>query len=235
MATKKTTVKKPLKKAQTGGYTSPYGGTGANKPKSNKSAMIAGVIGSAVSAAAAAIAKRKKSPQALVDQYMQKADKAKAKGKEERYKRFAKKAARKSNMIDQTNANVERKFSEENLTDQKKYGGTKKKLVKAQTGKAVKPVVKDTTTKKSDLERMREIDMMGPRYFEEYRKLIKPAPKEKKEPVIAKKGGSTGDKKWIQKAINPKHKGYCTPMTKPTCTPKRKALAITLKKMAKNR
>lgn len=50
-----------------------------------------------------------------------------------------------------------------------------------------------------------------------------------------KKGGSTGDKKWIQKAINPAHKGYCTPMTKPTCTPKRKALAKTLKKMAKNR
>ena len=50
-----------------------------------------------------------------------------------------------------------------------------------------------------------------------------------------KKGGSTGDKKWIQKAINPAHKGYCTPMTKPTCTPKRKALAVTLKKMAKNR
>ena len=50
----------------------------------------------------------------------------------------------------------------------------------------------------------------------------------------AKKGGST-DKKWIQKAINPAHKGYCTPMTKPTCTPKRKALAMTLKKIAKNR
>lgn len=43
------------------------------------------------------------------------------------------------------------------------------------------------------------------------------------------------DKKWIQKAINPEHKGYCTPMTKPTCTPKRKALAKTLKKMAKAR
>ena len=52
--------------------------------------------------------------------------------------------------------------------------------------------------------------------------------------LLMKKGGST-DKKWIQKAINPAHKGYCTPMTKPTCTPKRKALAITLKKMAKNR
>jgi hypothetical protein len=53
--------------------------------------------------------------------------------------------------------------------------------------------------------------------------------------LLMKKGGATKDKKWIQKAINPAHKGYCTPMTKPTCTPKRKALAITLKKMAKNR
>jgi hypothetical protein len=43
------------------------------------------------------------------------------------------------------------------------------------------------------------------------------------------------DSKWIQKAINPKHKGYCTPMTKATCTPKRKALAMTLKNMAKKR
>jgi hypothetical protein len=50
-----------------------------------------------------------------------------------------------------------------------------------------------------------------------------------------KKGGATKDKKWIQKAINPAHKGFCTPMTKPTCTPKRKALAITIKKMAKNK
>lgn len=46
----------------------------------------------------------------------------------------------------------------------------------------------------------------------------------------AKTGG-----KWIQKAINPKHKGFCTPQTKATCTPKRKALAKTLRKMAKNR
>jgi hypothetical protein len=41
-----------------------------------------------------------------------------------------------------------------------------------------------------------------------------------------KKGG----KHWIQKAVNPKHKGYCTPMTKSTCTPRRKALARTFKK-----
>jgi hypothetical protein len=38
------------------------------------------------------------------------------------------------------------------------------------------------------------------------------------------------DKKWIQKAVNPEHKGYCTPMTKPTCTPARKALAKRFKK-----
>ena len=43
------------------------------------------------------------------------------------------------------------------------------------------------------------------------------------------------DKNWIQKVVNPAHKGYCTPMTKATCTPKRKALAMTFKKMAKNK
>lgn len=37
-------------------------------------------------------------------------------------------------------------------------------------------------------------------------------------------------KKWIQKAINPEHEGYCTPMTKSTCTPRRKALAKRFKK-----
>ena len=51
--------------------------------------------------------------------------------------------------------------------------------------------------------------------------------------VGLKKGGS--DKNWIQKAVNPKHKGYCTPMSKKTCTPKRKALARTFKKMARKR
>jgi hypothetical protein len=43
------------------------------------------------------------------------------------------------------------------------------------------------------------------------------------------------DGKWIQKAINPKHKGFCTPQTKKTCTPKRKALAQTLRKIAKKK
>lgn len=31
--------------------------------------------------------------------------------------------------------------------------------------------------------------------------------------------------KFLKGAINPKHKGYCTPMSKKTCTPHRKALA----------
>lgn len=43
------------------------------------------------------------------------------------------------------------------------------------------------------------------------------------------------DKKWIQKAVNPAHKGFCTPISKKTCTPKRKALALTFKKMAAKR
>ena len=42
------------------------------------------------------------------------------------------------------------------------------------------------------------------------------------------------DDKWIQKAVNPEHKGFCTPMTKPTCTPQRKALAKRFKKGIEN-
>jgi len=42
-------------------------------------------------------------------------------------------------------------------------------------------------------------------------------------------------KNWIQGAVNPKHKGFCTPLSKKTCTPARKRLAQTFKKMAKNK
>ena len=52
---------------------------------------------------------------------------------------------------------------------------------------------------------------------------------------VALKAGKSADKNWIQKAVNPKHKGFCTPMTKKTCTPKRKALAKTFKKMGRER
>lgn len=37
-------------------------------------------------------------------------------------------------------------------------------------------------------------------------------------------------KKWITKAIKESHEGYCTPMSKSTCTPRRKALARRFKK-----
>ena len=70
-------------------------------------------------------------------------------------------------------------------------------------------------------------------------KLSKP-PLTPREAMMERKaeGGRTGfkkgtDRKWIQKAVDPKHKGYCTPMTKKTCTPARQALARTFKKKAK--
>ena len=43
------------------------------------------------------------------------------------------------------------------------------------------------------------------------------------------------DDDWIQKAVDPDHEGYCTPMTKKTCTPRRKALAKRFKKAAKKK
>jgi hypothetical protein len=41
------------------------------------------------------------------------------------------------------------------------------------------------------------------------------------------------EKDWIQGAVDPEHEGFCTPMTKPTCTPRRKALAKRFKKAAR--
>jgi len=40
---------------------------------------------------------------------------------------------------------------------------------------------------------------------------------------------------WIQKAVDPEHEGDCTPMTKSTCTPPRKALAKRFKKAARKK
>ena len=66
-------------------------------------------------------------------------------------------------------------------------------------------------------------------------KKVKPSPQKRADGgrIELKRGGSP--KNWIQKAVNPKHKGFCTPMTKKTCTPRRKALARTFKKMGKAR
>jgi len=47
-----------------------------------------------------------------------------------------------------------------------------------------------------------------------------------------KKKKKSGD--WMDE-LNPKHKGYCTPMSKKTCTPARKALARRFKKAARNK
>mgnify|MGYP003136926161 CR=1 FL=1 len=53
------------------------------------------------------------------------------------------------------------------------------------------------------------------------------------------KGGQVKDKNWIQsvnKSIKKRGtKGKCTPITKPGCTGRAKALAKTFKKMARNR
>ena len=63
-------------------------------------------------------------------------------------------------------------------------------------------------------------------------------------PTMASKGGrigakAGGDGKWIQKVyasiMRRGTKGKCTPITKPGCTGRAKALAKTFKKMAKKR
>lgn len=53
---------------------------------------------------------------------------------------------------------------------------------------------------------------------------------------VAKSGAKVAKSgNWIQKAVNPKHKGFCTPMSKATCTSRRKALAKTFKAIARKR
>lgn len=47
--------------------------------------------------------------------------------------------------------------------------------------------------------------------------------KEKEDEKMMKKGG------WIKSAINPSHKGWCTPLSNPHCTGHRRALAIRFK------
>ena len=52
--------------------------------------------------------------------------------------------------------------------------------------------------------------------------------KEKRDEELLLEGKKK--KNWIAQAINPKHKGFCSPITKKTCTPRRKALALRFKK-----
>ena len=55
------------------------------------------------------------------------------------------------------------------------------------------------------------------------------------EATKAKSNKKKKKKNWIQGAVDPKHKGFCTPESKKTCTPTRKALAERFKKIAKKR
>ena len=85
-----------------------------------------------------------------------------------------------------------------------------------------------------DEERPEEVMSKGPARTQDKRSPTHPddlRPEQAEGRRIGLKKGT--DKKWIQKAVDPKHKGYCTPMTKKTCTPARKALARTFKKKAK--
>ena len=84
--------------------------------------------------------------------------------------------------------------------------------------------------KASDLWRKHRTIKVGPQYDPRGKKIIRA-----EGGRVALKAGKSADKNWIQKAVNPKHKGFCTPMTKKTCTPRRKALARTFKKMGKAR
>ena len=65
--------------------------------------------------------------------------------------------------------------------------------------------------------------------------LARAAPEKRIQVAKSVEGDLSEDKDWIQKAVDPDHEGYCTPMTKPTCTPKRKALAKRFKKAAKKK
>lgn len=69
----------------------------------------------------------------------------------------------------------------------------------------------------------------------ELKEMIKQVVRVRLDEMTKKKvneAGLTSEKgdKWLQKAINPAHKGICTPITKSTCTGHAKALAKTLKK-----
>jgi len=134
-------------------------------------------------------------------------------------------------------------------------GGVIKKVI--QGGKKISKKISDAARKQDLADSMKRFEHAGPHEGEVITKRIlgkgtkkgdrtKAAVKDAMEAkpwagkpqaeggrIGLKKGGS--DKKWIQKAVNPKHKGFCTPMTKKTCTPRRKALARTFKKMGRER
>ena len=102
---------------------------------------------------------------------------------------------------------------------QEKHGGTKKK--------------KPHSTQEGRIAAGKRALFRGVKEKEKRQQMGPQAPARRKEVGMNVKKGGKVDKKWIQKAVNPKHKGYCTPMTKPTCTPARKRLAKLFKKKAR--
>ena len=113
------------------------------------------------------------------------------------------------------------------------YGRTRDDLKKSQDPDVKKVAEGFQQMDYTDKARSDPRYVKGSKFYEEH------APKLTKRTHVGRKtGGRIGfkkgtDRKWIQKAVDPKHKGYCTPMTKKTCTPARKALARTFKKKAK--
>jgi hypothetical protein len=94
--------------------------------------------------------------------------------------------------------------------------------------KVAKTLIKQGMTPKSKKEKVES--KKSKQAFEDYKTSISNE---------FKKGGSTKNKNWIQDATASIKRrgteGKCTPITKPGCTGKAKALAKTFKKIAKNR
>lgn len=118
-----------------------------------------------------------------------------------------------------------------------RISGKVPKSVKVDTANTIKqyrkisnlPPAKKVPSRKKDV----DLSAPGEGMMKELMKKGSMPPSQKN---VGRRGIKVGkDGNWIQKAVNPKHKGYCTPMTKATCTPRRKALAKTFKKMGRAR
>ena len=109
---------------------------------------------------------------------------------------------------------------------------TTEHMTKSQLKSVVKDIVRESITEKINEAGEQipkgKLSQLNPKFIKkaDKGKYNLPPPKKVNEAGMT----SEGDKKWIQKAVKPSHKGYCTPMTKPTCTPRRKALAMRFKK-----
>lgn len=107
-----------------------------------------------------------------------------------------------------------------------------KAIKKAQLGKLVRKGVKKATEKTVPKKIVKNIDIKS---------AIRTSNKNSSIPTVKFKSGGTvkaKDGKWMQKAAASIKRrgtaGKCTPITKPGCTGKAKALAKTFKKIAKS-